>query len=129
MSILVEDDFEAGGIVAVARVEGVARGLVQVNVNARGVVDEVQVVALNGLRVEGQRVGAVLCVGEVQRHHLGVAGVGKGIILITHGNEELGRVGVEDELAAATAFARLHIHSVSQRVIGAMTMSCLLGPS
>ena len=70
-----EDDFEAGGIVAIARVEGVARGLVQVDVDARGVVDEVQVVALNGLRVEGQRVGAVFLVDEVQRHHLGAIGV------------------------------------------------------
>ena len=103
-AVALEHQAEAVGVVACAGLEGVARGLEQVDVHAGHIVDEVEVIHLHVLGLHGEGVGAVLA-GLEADGHLGLVGAANdGVILIALWDVELGAVRVELELGQLAAF-------------------------
>ncbi len=100
-----EDEAEAVGVVGRSGLEGVARVGEQVLVGAGEVVDEVEVGEVDVLGGEVEAVGAVALGLEADGHLAHALAADDGIVLIVHGDVELGAVGVELDLGQGAALS------------------------
>ena len=117
---------ETALVVAGGGVEGVARCGQQVNVVARHVVDEVEVVHLHAFGGDGEGVLSIGVGAEVDRHFALAFGADDGEVLTVLRDVELGGIGVEGELLQAAARVEVDDGVVVHHACGSATAHHLL---
>ena len=104
--VSVKHQAEARSVVAGGSLEGVARGLEQVDIGAGHIVDEVEVVHLDILGVNADGIGAVLFGLEVDGHLAFGGAANDGVVAVALRDIELGAVLEELELRQLLAFTK-----------------------